>query len=101
MERNLRIFGEIGIKTARNQVNMVDKLQNKGGYCSFVGYEYNHPQDAYRVLDLNNLTIMITQDVRWLGKTYGSHIGNNETKLVEFTELESENKDEDIIILHK
>jgi hypothetical protein len=99
MEKNLRIFGEVGIKTARNQVNMVDKLQNKGSYCLFVGYEDNHPHDAYRVLDLKNLTIMITRDVRWLGKSYGSHFGNDENKLLEFTDLEDE--DEDVVILHK
>jgi hypothetical protein len=49
VEKNLRIFGEIGIKTARNQVNLVNKPQNKVSYFLFVGYEDNHPQDAYRV----------------------------------------------------
>ena len=49
--KDLRIFGEIGIKISRAQVHH-EKLNNKGNECIFVGYEDNHPQDAYRVFDL-------------------------------------------------
>jgi hypothetical protein len=44
-----------------------EKLNNKGNEYIFVGYEDNRPQDAYRVFDLKNKTIMITRNVRWLG----------------------------------
>jgi hypothetical protein len=80
---------------------MAETLQNKGSYCLFVWYEDNHPRDAYRVLDLKNLTIMIPRDVRWLGKTFGKQFDNDETKLLDYTKLESEDENEDIIILHK
>jgi hypothetical protein len=70
--KNLRIFGEIGIKITRAQVHH-EKLNNKGNECIFVGYEDNHPQDAYRVFDLKNKTIMITRNVRWLGQTFGEY----------------------------
>jgi hypothetical protein len=65
--RNLRIFGEIGIKITRAQVHH-EKLNNKVNECIFVGYEDTHPQDAYRIFDLKNKTIMITRNVRWLGR---------------------------------
>jgi hypothetical protein len=98
LEKDLRIFGEVGVKVARNQVNMVEKLQNKGSLCIFVGYEDNHPEDAYRVLDLKNLTMMISRDVRWLGKSYGDEFGNKSPKILEYTDLESDDDEEVIVV---
>jgi hypothetical protein len=100
IENNLRIFGEVGVKIARNPGNMVEKLQNKGSLCIFVGYKDNHPQDAYRVLDLKNLTLMISRDIRWLGKSYGEHFGKNREKLLEYTDLESNNEFEDYVVIY-
>jgi hypothetical protein len=62
-----------------------------------VGYEDNHPQDAYRVLDLKNKTIMITRDMRWLGKTYGEYFGTQGPKNLENTDVE-DSDDEGYII---
>jgi hypothetical protein len=64
------------VKVDRNQVNMVEKLQNKGSLCLFVGYKKNHLENAYRVLDLKHITLMICRDVRWLGKSHNDHFGN-------------------------
>jgi hypothetical protein len=97
MEKNLKIFGEIGIKMMRAQVHH-EKLNNKGNECFSVGYEDNHPQDAYRVLDLKNKTIMLTQDARWLGKTYGEYFGTQGPKSLENTDAE-DSDDEGYIIL--
>ena len=37
MEQNLRIFGEIGVKVARAQVHLIEKLANKDSECLFIG----------------------------------------------------------------
>jgi hypothetical protein len=63
-----------------------------------VGYEPNHPQDAYRVLDVKNKAIMITRDVRWLGKTYGECFGVQGPKNLKNTDME-ESDDENYITL--
>jgi hypothetical protein len=95
--RNLRIFGEIGIKITRAQVHH-EKLNNKGNECIFVGYEDNHPQDAYRVFDLKNKTIMITRNVRWLGRTFGEYFKVSGEENLDDTNLE-ESDDEEFITI--
>ena len=63
-----------------------------------MGNEDNNPKDAYSVLDLKNRTIMITQDVRWLGKTFGGYFGVQGPKIIDHVEVE-ESDDENYIIL--
>jgi hypothetical protein len=82
----------------RSQVHH-EKLNNKGNECVFLGYEDNHPQDAFRVLDLKNMTIMITRDVKWLGRTYGDHFKLENSKILEFTNLEESDEEDDQIII--
>ena len=94
--KDLRIFGEIGIKISRT-VGIPEKILNKGNECIFLGYEANHPKDAYRVLDLKNKTVMITRNVRWLGRSYGDHFKLDSPKTIQDTELESSDNEEVIL----
>jgi hypothetical protein len=78
---------------------MVEKLQNKGSLYLFLGYEDNHPEGAHRILGLKNLTIMISRDVRWLGRSYGDHFDTKPDKILEFTNLKSHDEGEEIIMV--
>ena len=62
-------FRRSGIKT-RNLYGLPEKIANNLNHCLFLGYEDNHPQDTFRVLDLKN-KVTFTRNVRWLGKIYG------------------------------
>jgi hypothetical protein len=96
--KNLRIFGEIGIKITRAQVHH-EKLNNKGNECIFVGYEDNHSQDAYRVFDLKNKTIMIARNVRWLGRTFGEYFKVAGEKNLDDTSLVESDDEEEFITI--
>jgi hypothetical protein len=96
---NLSIFGEVGIKITRAQVHH-DKLNSKGNECIFVRYEDNHPQDAYRIFDLKNKTIIITRNMRWLGKTFGEYFKVAGEKILDNTKLE-ESEDEEFITIRE
>ena len=97
--KKLKLFGEIGIKIARSS-NLKEKIANKGDKCIFIGYEDEHPGNTYRVLDLRTKTVMISRDVRWLGKTYGELFKNKIVKKFMDTDLgSSEEESEDEIIL--
>ena len=92
------MFGEVGIKIVRS-TNMKEKISNKEERCIFLGYEDNHPGDAYRVLDLRTKTVMITRDVRWLGKTYGEVFDTKISKNLKDTDMKSSGDDSDEEIL--
>jgi hypothetical protein len=85
----LRIFGEIGVKISRT-VGLPETILNKAN-------DDNHPKDAYRVLDLKNKTVMITRNVKWLGRSYGDHFKLDSSKTIQDTELESSDNDEVIL----
>jgi hypothetical protein len=59
----------VGIKISQS-TNLKEMIANKGERCLFLGYEDNHPGDAYQVLDLRTNIVMISSNVTWLGKTY-------------------------------
>jgi hypothetical protein len=65
----------------------------------FVRYKDNHPEDAYRVPDLKNLTLRISRDVRWIGKSYGDHFGTESPKVLEYTNLESDDENTEVIVV--
>jgi hypothetical protein len=71
-----------------------EKVSNKGNHCLFLGYAEDHPKDTYRVLDLKNQSVMMTRNVRWLGKTHGEFFNGDEPKIIENTELESSDEKE-------
>ena len=88
MQRDLCVFREVGIKLSK-QYGLPVKIVSKGNRCLFLGYESNHPWDTYRVLDLKIKTVMLTRDVRWLGKTYGDYLILNYPKTIQDINLES------------
>jgi hypothetical protein len=93
LSNNLKIFGVIGIKKSK-LYGLPEKLANKRNYCLFLGYPEDHPADTYRVLDLKNMIVMLSQNVRWLSKTYGEFFNTNSEKIKENTDLESSDEEE-------
>jgi hypothetical protein len=55
--------------------NKKDKIQSKrsdkGKVCVFAGYDVNHADDVYRLLNLTSKHIIKSRDVVWLGKSDG------------------------------
>ena len=49
------------------------KLANKGRLCMHLGQAVNHPRDTYRFLNLATDRVILSRDVRWLGKVYGTY----------------------------
>jgi hypothetical protein len=78
----------------------LSKLSNKGTHCLFLGYAEDHPKDTYRVLDLKNQLVMLTRNVRWLGKTHGEFFNGEEPKNIENTDLESSDEEEFVLKPH-
>jgi hypothetical protein len=58
----LRIFWEIGIKKDYN-VNLSNKLKNKGGPCAFLGYPENHPRETFKVFNLKSEKPIVTREM--------------------------------------
>jgi hypothetical protein len=66
---NLKIFDEVGVVTTKDKIQA--KLSNRGITCMFVGYTDHHSRDVYRMLNLTTNSIINSQDIIWLNKTYG------------------------------
>jgi hypothetical protein len=62
------MFCEIGVVTTKERIQA--KLSNRGTACMFVGYTEHHSRDVYRMLNLTTNSIIKTQDIIWLNKTY-------------------------------
>ena len=69
----MRIFGEIGIVNFGSTLKIQSKLANKGRLCMHLGQAANHPRDTYRFLNLATDRVILSRDVRWLGKVYGTY----------------------------
>jgi hypothetical protein len=67
---HLRTFGEMAISTKKSKIQ--GTLVNKGIPVMFVGYADEHAPDVYRLLKISNTRILLSRDVRWLKKMYGS-----------------------------
>jgi hypothetical protein len=55
------------------------KLTNQGTTCMFVGYTEYHSSNVYRMLNLTTNSIINSQDIIWLNKTYGKWKNNKTT----------------------
>ena len=66
---HLRTFGETGV-VKDNKKKMHSKLENRGIVCLFLGYAADHPEDTYRMLNLETKKVIITRDVKWLNKMH-------------------------------
>jgi transposase InsO family protein len=65
---NLKMFGEVGEVNTTERIQA--KLSNRGTTCMFVGYTEHHSRDVYRILNLATNSIINSQDIIWLNKTY-------------------------------
>jgi hypothetical protein len=65
---SLKSFGEIGVVTTK--ANIQSKLKNRGTPCMFVGCSAHHENDVYRMLNLNNKSIIHPRDIIWLNDAY-------------------------------
>ena len=50
---------------------ITSKVRNRGWIGIFVAYAKNHGRGVYRFLNLENMTIRLSRDIRWLYKIYG------------------------------
>jgi hypothetical protein len=62
-----------------------------------VGFEEDHPQDTYRVLDLKTQGFMLIRNVSWSGKTFGKFFQARGLNIMEGTEWEISDEDEIIL----
>ena len=76
---HLRTFEETGV-VKDNKKKLYSKLEDKGIVCLFLGYAEDHPEDTYRMLNLETKKVIITRDVKWLNKTYNKR--SNEKRIV-------------------
>jgi hypothetical protein len=68
LHNNLKMFGEVGVVTTKERIQA--KLSNRGTICMFVGYTEHHSRDVYRMLNLTTKSIINSQDIIRLNKTY-------------------------------
>lgn len=68
----LRTFGEIAV-LAKNTQGFLDKLDDRGRTCMFVGYSDDHPKGTYRFVHLSTKRIVHSRDSKWLKKTWGEY----------------------------
>jgi hypothetical protein len=74
---NLKMFGEVEVVPTKERIQA--KLSNRGTTCLFVGYTENHSRDVYRILNLTTNSIINSQDIIWLNKTYREWKDNKAT----------------------
>ena len=86
----LRTFGEIAIVTDHEKKKIINKLNDRGRECMFVGYATNHAGDVYRFLNTKTHKIVKSRDTVWMNKTYGEYFKKNIDKLMIVEEEEVE-----------
>jgi hypothetical protein len=77
LHNNLKMFGEVGVVTTKERIQT--KLSNQGTTCIFVGYTEHHSRDVYRMLNSTTNSIINSQDIIWLNKTYSKWKDNKAT----------------------
>ena len=95
---HLRSFGEIGIVFDYKGKKMRKKLEDRGFASIFVGYAPNHSGDVYRMFNLVTNRVLVTRDVKFLGKYYGKWKKRNRGTMsayLEKVDLESDLRDVD------
>ena len=66
---HLRTFDETGV-VKNNKKTLYSRLEDRGIVCFFLEYEADHPEDAYRMLNLEIKKAIIIRNVKWLNKIY-------------------------------
>ena len=68
---HLRSFGEVDIVFDYKGKKMRKKLEDRGFPAIFVGYAPDHAGDVYRMFNPVTSRVIVTRDVKFLGKYYG------------------------------
>jgi hypothetical protein len=88
--RYLRTFGEICVATDRSDTKIRGKLEDRGHFCMFLGYSNDHAGNVYRLLKLKTNKVIMSRDITWLNKNWGTWKG-----LTKITETHSNDFDEE------
>lgn len=68
---NMRAFGKVGIVSyGPEQNSMKGKLKDRGRVCIHLSLALDHPQDTYRLFDIETKDVISSQDVTWMGRSY-------------------------------
>lgn len=71
-QNDMRIFGEMGIVLRPEPGEHHGKMKNRGTHAIFVGYSHKHATSTYRMFNLNSGRVIVTRNVQWLDKNYGT-----------------------------
>jgi len=66
--QHLQVFGKLAIV---KELNVTNKLSDRGMKAIFVGYADKHAGNVYRFINLNTNKIILSRDVKWLERKYG------------------------------
>jgi hypothetical protein len=77
--RNRHPFGELAIVNYGDENKIKSKLSDRGRVCIYLGHAVNHPQDAHRFFNIQTEKVIISRNVVWLGKNYGTWKGLQES----------------------
>ena len=75
--RCLRTFGEMAI--IKNHEKIKGKLTDRGKVAMFLGYPKTSSTETFRFLNLKTMKIVLSRDVIWINKNYGSWKGLTST----------------------
>ena len=92
----LKSFGELGIVTDKPGAGIKNKLSNRGRICMFVGYAKGHAENVYQMYNLQTKKILLTRDIIWTKRFYGSQKGKTSTQFFIKIELEEKKKQNQI-----
>ncbi len=73
-------FGEICI--VANRVAVMNKMQNRGKHCIWLGFSENHSSKCYRLLNPETKRVLISRDVTFLDKSFGDWANVKDSAIV-------------------
>ncbi len=76
-------FGEICI--VANWVAIMNKMQNRGKHCIWLGFADNHASKCYRLLNPETKQVVISRDVTFLDRSFGDWTNVKEPAIVPLT----------------
>ena len=71
-QNDMRIFGEMGIVLRPEPGEHHGKMKNRGTPAIFVGYSQKHATSTYRMFNIDSGRVIVTRNVQWLDKNYGT-----------------------------
>jgi len=92
--RCLRTFGEMGI--IKDYENIKGKLTDRGKVAMFLGYPKTSSTETFRFLNLNTIKIVLSRDVIWINKNYGSWKGLTSTSTTPIDDDDDDEEEEEV-----